>query len=126
MADSTVLLAIADLFFLSKIKTAIEAQNRAVCVATQIQPILKEAVDQAVSLIILDLGISTLDPMNLIREIRRIDPLKNLPVLCYINHTQVPAWEEKLKDKSTKVVPNSFISANIGNVVGLMSIFTSK
>jgi DNA-binding NtrC family response regulator len=123
MAHSTILLAIADLFFLSKIKTALEAQGCIVRVATQVQPILKEAVDQAVSLLILDLGISTLDPVQLLQEIRRTEPLGNLPVLCYINHTQVPAWEEKLKDNLVKVVPNSFISSNIVNVVGLIGLF---
>jgi DNA-binding response OmpR family regulator len=123
MSHSTILLAIADLFFLSKIKTALEAQGCTVRVATQVQPILKEAVDQAVSLIILDLGISTLDPVQLVQEIRRTEPLGNLPVLCYINHTQVPAWEEKLKDNRVKVVPNSFVSSSIGNIVGLTGMF---
>jgi DNA-binding NtrC family response regulator len=123
MAHSTILLAIADLFFLSKIKTALEAQGCTVRVATQVQPILKEAADQTVSLIILDLAISTLDPVQLVHEIRRTESLGNLPVLCYINHTQVPSWEEKLKNNLVKVVPNSFISSNIANIVGLTGMF---
>lgn len=126
MTNPTVLVAIADLFFLSKIKTSLEAQGYSVRVATQIQPILKEAVDQKPSLMILDLGIATLDPAQLLQEVRRIPQLIDLPVLCYTNHTQVPNWEEKIKGNSVKVVPNSYISSNISNVVGLIGLLNDK
>ncbi len=123
MPNPTVLVVITDLFFLSKINTALKAQGCTVCMATQVQPILKEAVDQKPSLMILDLGIATMDPVQLIQEVRRIPQLKDLPVLCYTNHTQVLSWEEKIKDKAVRVVPNSYISSNIGNVVGLIGLF---
>jgi DNA-binding NtrC family response regulator len=126
MTNPTILVAIDDLFFLSKITTALKAQGCTVRVATQVQPLLKDAVDHKLSLIILDLGIATMDPVHLIQEVRRIPQLKDLPVLCYTNHTQVPSWENKIKDNAIKVVPNSFISSNIGNLVGLMSLFNSK
>ena len=124
MTNSTVLIAVSDLFFLSKIKSALEAQGCMVRVATQVQPFLKEAVEQKPSLIIIDLGIATMDPVHLIQEIRRNPQLMDLPVLCYTNHTQVPDWEEKLKDKITKVVPNSYISSKINDVVGLKTLFS--
>jgi len=126
MTNPTVLVVIADLFFLSKITTALKAQGCTVCVATQIQPILRDAVDQKPSLMILDLGIATLDPAQLIQEVHSLPPLKDLPVLCYTNHTQVPSWEEKLKDRAIKVVPNSYISSNIGSIVGLIHLFNHK
>ena len=126
MTNPSVLVAIADLFFLSKIKTSLEAQGYSVRVAAQIQPILKEAVDQKPSLMILDLGIATLDPAQLLQEVGRIPQLIDLPVLCYTNHTQVPNWEEKIKDNAVRVVPNSYISSNINNVVGLIGLFNNK
>jgi DNA-binding NtrC family response regulator len=126
MTNPTILVAIDDLFFLSKITTALKAQGCTVRVATQIQPILKEAADQKPSLMILDLGIATLDPAQLLQEVRRIPQLIDLPVLCYTNHTQVPSWEEKIKDNAVKVVPNSYISSNISNIVGLISLFNHK
>ncbi|MBI3995629.1 MAG: hypothetical protein HY349_06610 [Nitrospirae bacterium] len=126
MTNPTILVAIADLFFLSKIKTALETQGCTVRVAVQVQAILKEAVDQKPSLMILDLGIATLDPAQLLQEVRRIPQLIDLAVLCYTNHTQVPNWEEKIKDNAVIVVPNSYISSNIGSVVGLMDLFKHK
>lgn len=123
MTNTTVLVAITDLFFLSKIQTALESQGGAVRVVTQSKQILKEAIDQKPSLLILDLGLSTVDPVLLIQELRRIPDLHNLPVLGYTNHTQVQNWEEKLKDNMTKVVPNSYISSHIDNFVGLLNIF---
>lgn len=126
MTNPTILIAITDLFFLSKIKTALEAQGCTVRVATQAQPLLKDAVDQKPSLMILDLGIATMDPVHLIQEVRRIPQLRDLPVLCYTNHTQVPSWEEKIKDNTVRVVPNSYLSSNIGNVVGLILPFNHK
>ena len=126
MTNPTILVAITDLFFMSKITTALKAQGCTVRVATQVQPLLKEAVDQKPSLMILDLGIASLDPAHLIQEVRRIPQLKDLPVLCYTNHTQVPSWEVKLKDNAIKVVPNSFLSSNISNIVGLLSMLNNK
>ncbi|MBI3597134.1 MAG: response regulator [Nitrospirae bacterium] len=123
MTNTTVLVTITDLFFLSKIQTALENQGCAVRVTTQSQQILKEALDQKPSLLILDLGLSTVDPLLLIQELRRIPDLHNLPVLCYTNHTQVQNWEEKLKDNMTKVVPNSYISSHTDNLVGLLNLF---
>jgi len=123
MPNPSVLLAITDLFFLSKIRTALETQGCAVRVAAQSQRIIKEALDQKPSLIILDLSLSTVDPVQLIQELRRIPELNHLPVLGYTNHTQVPNWEEKIKDNKTKVVPNSYISSNIKSIVVLIGLF---
>ena len=122
MTNPTVLVAITDLFFLSKIRTALEAQGCVVRIATQLKQIIKDSIDQKPSLLILDLGLSTEDPALLIQELRRIPDLRKLPVLCYTNHTQVQSWEEKLKDEMTKVVPNSYISSNINNLVGLLNL----
>jgi DNA-binding response OmpR family regulator len=108
---------------MSKIRTALETQGCVVRVATQSKQTIKEAIDQKPSLLILELGLSTEDPVLLIQELRRIPDLQNLPVLCYTNHTQVQSWEDKLKDKMTRVVPNSYISSNINNIVGLISLF---
>jgi DNA-binding response OmpR family regulator len=119
VSTPAVLVAIADLFFLSKIKTALEAQGCTVRIATQAQPLLKEAVNLKPSLMILDLGLSTADPVLLIQELRRTHELNSLPVLCYTNHTQVQKWEEKLKDNMTKVVSNSYISSNINRIIYL-------
>jgi PleD family two-component response regulator len=123
MTNPTVLVTITDLFFMSKIRTALETQGCIVRVATQSKEIIKEAIDQKPSLLILDIGLSTEDPVLLVQELRRIPDLHNLPVLCYTNHTKVQSWEGKLKDKMTKVVPNSYISSNINNIVGLINLF---
>jgi len=123
MTNPTVLVTITDLFFMSKIRTALETQGCVVRVATQSKQIIKEAIEQKPSLLIIDLGLSTENPVVLIQELRRIPDLHNLPVLCYTNHTQVQSWEEKLKDKMTKVVSNSYFSSNINNIVGLLRLF---
>jgi len=123
MTHPTVLIATTDLFFMSKIKTALEAQGCRVLVATQTQQILKVAHDQSPALMILDLGLSMIDPAVLIQEIRRAPNIKDLPVLCYTSHTQVPTWEANLKDGRTKVVANSYISSNLNSIVGLIGLF---
>jgi len=126
MTNPTVLVAITDLFFLSKIRTALESQGCVVRVAAQSKQILKEAVDHKLSLLIIDLGLSTEDPALLIQQLRRIPDIHNLPVLCYASHTQVQSWEERLKDKMTKVVSNSYISSNINNIVEILNLFKHK
>jgi DNA-binding response OmpR family regulator len=124
MTNPTVLVAITDLFFMSKIRTALESQGCVVWVALISKQIIKEAIDKKPSLLILDLGLSNEDPALLIQELRGIPDLHNLPVLCFTNHTRVKSWKEKIKDKVTKVVSNSFISSNINDIVGLITIFS--
>lgn len=123
MSPTVVLIAISDLFFLSKIKTALEAQGCGVHVATKIPAILQKALSQNPSLLILDMGLSTLDPVELLDEIRKTPTLERLPVLGYTNHTKLSKWQKNSSDKFLKVVPNSHISGNISNVVGLLDLF---
>jgi CheY-like chemotaxis protein len=123
MSHLNVLIAIDDLFFLSKIKTALESQGCTVRVASQSPSLLKMASEQVPSLLILDLGLSNSDPPAFLDALRATTGLSRLPVLCYTNHTRVPEWEERLKDKNVKVVPNSYISSGITNILGLLELF---
>lgn len=120
MMNLTILVAVSDLFFLTKIKTALELQGCRVRVATQVQSLLQEAVDQKPSLIILDLGLPMLDPAMLLRELRQASLSYDLPVVAYTHHSQVAQWQERLKDKLLKVVPNSYISDKIKDIAELI------
>jgi len=124
MKPLNILIAVGDLFFMSKLKTALESQGCAVRVASQASLILKMALGEKPALLILDLGLAGLDPVAIIRELRESPGLVELPVLGYTNHTQVPFWEQKLTSKNVKVVPNSYISSNISNIVGVMDLFS--
>lgn len=123
MNNTDILLVVSDLFFLSKLTTALEAQHCSVQGATQIPAILQKAQTHKPALLILDLGISPLDPTELIAQIRLKPGLEDLLIMGYTNHTKISAWEDKLPNRSLKVVPNSYISDNIGDVVGLLSVF---
>jgi CheY-like chemotaxis protein len=126
MPQLSVLIAIDDLFFLSKIKTALESQGCIVRIASQSPSLLKMALEQVPSLVILDLGLSTLDPPAFLDTLRATAGLSRLPVLCYTNHTRVPEWEKRLKDNNVKVVPNSYISSGITDVMGLLELFKTR
>jgi len=123
MPPLNILVAIDDLFFLSKIKTALESQGCTVRVASQSSSLLKMAQEQVPSLLILDLGLAALDAPVFLDALRGTAGLSRIPVLGYTNHTRVPDWEERLKDKNVKVVPNSYISGSINNMMGLLSLF---
>lgn len=123
MIHPTVLVAVTDLFFLAKIRTALEAQGCIVRVATEAKQIINESISNKPAIVILDLGLSSINPIVFIKELREIPDLKKIPVLGYTNHLQVPDWEDRLKDDKTKVVPNSYISSNINRIVELIELF---
>ncbi len=121
-----IILSVADLFFVSKLKTALENQKCSVRLApheTEIQEALK--IDPP-NLLILDLENTQHDPRAIIQSIREGDRSKELPILAFTNHTILLEWEEKLKDQKTVVVSNNFISTYISDVVGLKLLFDKK
>ena len=121
MTTPTIWIIVSDLFFLSKLRTSLEAQGCAVKVSPNPEALL--AAPQAnPDLMILDLGLGGTPPAEHIKKLRESGHL-NLPVLAYTNHARIPQWTEKIKDARTKVVSNSYISENIKNVVGLIDLF---
>ena len=123
MTNHTVLVGISDLLFLSKVRGGLEAQGCNVRVATKIPTLIEEGLAHKPSLLIFDLGLESLDPALLLKELRQNEALRDLPVLGFTNHVQIPKWEDQLKDPRLKVVSNGFISGRISDMVGLLDLF---
>ncbi len=120
ISASPILLAVSDLFFLTKIRTSLESQGLEVIVATREEEVLAKAEAKRPALIILDLGLSSLNPVGLVNRLRQFPSLRDLPVLGFTHHAQIDTWEKDLQGIKVKVVPNSFISSNIKDIVGII------
>lgn len=122
----TVILSVADLFFISKLKTALENQNCTVRLAPNATKILTAVEEGLPSLVILDLENDQHDPIGIVQTIRDVEKLKDLPILAYTNHMKIIEWEKKIKGNQTIVVSNSYISAHISDFSGLKMLFEDQ
>lgn len=118
-----IILSLADLFFVSKLQTALESQDCSVRLAPHETDIMKAIENDPPDLLILDLENSQHDPQTIIRNIRKGERSKEIPVLAFTNHTKLLEWESKLKDPKSVVVSNNFISTYISDVARLRLLF---
>lgn len=125
MEKPLILAAVSDLFFMSKIRSALETQGYNVRFERGPEEILKSAAGTKPVLLVLDLGLASAGWEDFFPRLREVEGMESLPVLGFTNHTQVPYWEGRLKDRRLKVVANSLFSLKIWHIVDLLSIFDS-
>lgn len=120
-----VVLSAPDIFFVYKLKKALEAQNCAVSLAPHESEIFNFLHEGSAALLILDLEDEKKNPTGIIQTIREEDALRELPILAYTIHERILEWEERLRENKTMVVTNSFISTYISNFRGLKAMFNA-
>ena len=78
----------------------------------------QEAMDRArqhPSLILIDLGIKSLDPMALVRRLKEDAELKKVPILGYTFHTDQETWQKGAAAGFDQVVARSALQQALGN-----------
>ena len=81
----------------------------------------QEVMDQArllrASLIVIDLGVKSLDAMALIKRLKQDAKLKEVPVLGYTFHTDQETWQKGVAAGCDQVVARSALQQALGKAV---------
>ena len=81
----------------------------------------QEAIDQArllrASLIVIDLGVKSLDAMALIKRLKQDAELKEVPVLGYTFHTDQATWQKGVAAGCDQVVARSALQQALGKAI---------
>jgi PleD family two-component response regulator len=107
----TILVAITDLFFYTKVKDALRQTGFQIEKARAQQDILDKAASASPSLIILNMNDLTLDAFHALEQLKGDPRLNSIPTLAFANHEEVDTWKRAKALGVTKIVSRNEFSA---------------
>ncbi|NGZ98966.1 MAG: histidine kinase [Nitrospira sp. WS110] len=113
----TILVAITDLFFYTKVKDALRQTNFQIEKARAQQDILDKAASVSPSLIILNMNDLTLDAFDALEHLKGDPGLNAIPTLAFANHEEVDTWNRAKALGVTKIVSRNEFSARTKTLV---------
>lgn len=115
MQSKTVLAVVEDLFFVVKIKDAAKRAGVEVVFLKSEQAVLEKALD-APALIILDLNISSVQPIPLIAKLKTGET-RHVPLLGFVSHVQTDLRAKAEEVGCETVVPRSVFSQRLQEIL---------
>lgn len=123
MDKKTILVAITDLFFYTKVRDALRQPEYRLEKARSQQEIVDKARSVGPGAIIFNMNDLTLDAFQALEELN-IDPrLNGIPTLAFANHEEVDTWHRAKSLGVTKIVSRNEFSARTRDLVE--ELFTS-
>jgi len=107
----TILVAITDLFFYTKVKDALRQTDFQIEKARAQQDILDKAASVSPRLIILNMNDLTLDAFDALEQLKGDPRLNAIPTLAFANHEEVDTWNRAKALGVTKIVSRNEFSA---------------
>lgn len=107
----TILVAITDLFFYTKVKDALRQTNFQIEKARAQQDIVDKAASASPSLVILNMNDLSLDPFHALEQLKGDARLKAIPILAFANHEEVDTWNRAKALGVSKIVSRNEFSA---------------
>ncbi|MBX3320204.1 MAG: histidine kinase [Nitrospira sp.] len=113
----TILVAITDLFFYTKVKDALRQTDFQIEKARAQQDILDKAASVSPRLIILNMNDLTLDAFDALEQLKSDPGLNAIPTLAFANHEEVDTWNRAKVLGVTKIVSRNEFSARTKGLV---------
>ena len=111
MGDKTILVAVSDVFFYTKVRDALKPQGyRLERARTQDEVVEKaDALDPVA--VILNINDESLDAFKALEALKGNDRSKTLPILAFANHEEVDNWTRARQLGVTKIVSRNEFSS---------------
>lgn len=119
----TILVAITDLFFYTKVRDALRQPDFQLEKARTQQDIVDKALSGSPGAIIFNMNDLTLDAFQALKMLKADPRLKGIPTLAFANHEEVETWNRAKALGVTKVVSRNEFSAKTRELVE--ELFTS-
>lgn len=116
-SSKTVLVAIADLFFYTKVRDALRQPTFQLEKARTQQDIVDKALSTNPGAIIFNMNDLTLDAFQGLEQLKADPRLKTIPTLAFANHEEVETWNRAKALGVTKVVSRNEFSARTKDLV---------
>ena len=117
MDSKTILVAITDVFFYTKVRDALIPHGFRLEKARRQQDIAEKVSTTKPAAVILDMSERALDPFRALETLRNDAHTKTIPVLAFVSHEEVETWNKTKALGVTKLVSRSEFSANTRTLV---------
>ena len=113
----TVIAAVDDMFFISKIRATAEHLGVDVRFARNVDSLLTSARESNADLIIVDLDAQKIDPIALATELKSDPELQAIVLLGFFSHVQTDLMREATKAGYDRVMPRSAFSKDLASIL---------
>ncbi len=111
IAKTTILVAITDLFFYTKVRDALRQPDYQLEKARTQQDIVDKALSAIPGVIIFDMNDLTLNAFQALEKLQADPQVKGIPTLAFANHEEVDTWNRAKALGVTKIVSRNEFSA---------------
>jgi len=115
--NKTILVAINDIFFYTKVRDALAPQGYRLEKARAQQDLAEKAAATSPAVILLDMNDRTIDAFQALQTLKNDPRFKAIPVLAYANHEEVDTWNRAKTQGVTKIVSRNEFSARTRELV---------
>ncbi|MGH9429106.1 MAG: response regulator [Terriglobia bacterium] len=115
--QKTVLVAVTDIFFYSKVRDALMSKGHKIERARTQQDIGEKASAATPSAFILDMNDERLDAFQALGTLKADAGLKTIPILAFANHEEVDTFNRAKALGVTKIVSRNEFSARLKDLV---------
>jgi PleD family two-component response regulator len=117
MSEKTILVAVTDIFFYTKVRDAMMSKGYRIERARTQQDIGEKASATGPSAVILNMNDETLDAFQALETLKADTRLKTLPILAFANHEEVDTFNRARALGVTKIVSRNEFSARLKDLV---------
>ncbi len=114
--NPTILVAVTDIFFYTKVRDALKAGYQLEKARAQ-QDIAEKTASTPPAAVILDMNDLTIDAFLAIETLKANPQSKAIPILAYANHEEVETWNRAKALGVTKIVSRNEFSARTKDLV---------
>jgi len=113
----TVIAAVDDMFFASKIKATAKALGTVVNFPRTLPALLSLAGDERPDLFIVDLHNARLDPIALAKQLKSSEELKSIPLMGFFSHVNVELQRQAVEAGYDEVLPRSLFARDLADIL---------
>lgn len=107
----------ADLLFASRVKSTATAVGARVQLVRTADEMVRAAAQESPALIVIDLDIRTLDPIELIKRLRADDRPITAPILAYVSHVREDLIEAAREAGADQVMARGAFARNLAAIL---------
>lgn len=117
IGTTTILVAITDIFFYTKVRDALLPHGYRLEKARAQQDILEKTSATNPAAVLLDMNDRIIDAFQALETLKADPRFNSLPVLAYANHEEVDTWNKARALGVTKIVSRNEMSARMRELV---------
>jgi len=113
----TVIAAVDDMFFVSKISATARALGMVVSFPRSLAALMALANEELPDLFVVDLHNAKLDPLEIAARLKSTEPLRSVPLLGFFSHVNVDLQRQAVEAGYSEVIPRSLFARDLAKIL---------